>query len=158
MSDYYTKPLPSVYPIRKQDIVSVHHASFWYIPESGSIHPTPGKQYITILDSIDEHIKYRDESSCKILDYLISPENKEDIRKARRSPLIHEIVEEENYTPIVHRCYSYLINHQAEIVHLKWNDFLLNRGLKKEEVTAPFPIIEERCVFSSINTNLWDLV
>lgn len=158
VTDYYIKPLPTVLPTCKQGIVSVHHASYWYITEPGSQHPTPGKKYITILDSIDEHIKYRDEASAHFLTYLISPESKEDIRKARLSPLTHEIVEEENYIPIVHRLYSYLINQQANFVHLKWNNFLLNRDLKKEETSAPFPSIEKRCVFSSISTDLWDLV
>lgn len=144
-----------VKPVRtSQVIVSVHHAEIW------SKH-NPNKERLRAegwsldLETLEDHIKYRSVAVSTPLPFYIRTQWEDYVRLARLSPFQHAIVSDPNFVSCIDSCYKYLINTCGEIKHLKWNEFLEVRGLKGDEVTAPFPAV--RSSFSS-HTDLWDLV
>jgi hypothetical protein len=144
-----------VKPVRtSKGIVSVHHAESWskYHPHKEQLER---EGWSLDLETIEDHIEFRSVAIAKPLAFYIRAHWEDSVRLARLSQFQHAIISDPDFVSCSDSCYKYLINTCGEIKHLKWNEFLEIRGLKIDEVTAPFPAI--RSSFSS-HTDLWDLV
>jgi hypothetical protein len=143
---------------RKTDIVTVRHAYDWSIidPDLNESNQ-PLCDYIS-LETERELVQYHNIAIAQQLPYYIHEKNQVLVRLARLDPLPHEIVSGScirKFETLRWGAYSFLLNN-TNINHLKWTKFLEIRGLKKEEVTIPFPFVELTC-FKSCD-HIWSVV